>query len=267
MNDDSYIISGGMEGKTRLNILSETLYPYTLPFLKSSGLTSGQSFLDVGCGGGNVTLAAAELVANSGRATGVDFDAQLIELAREDAVKTAAHNVTFLAGSAYDIDFDNEFDVVYSRFLLSHLQSPETALDKMIRSAKQGGVILVEDTHFIGHLCYPHCPAFNAYVRMYQLASRNNGHDPNIGPSLYSMFIRAGLKDVSFDVILPCFSNGTGKWMAYLTLDRIKGTLVKQQLAEEEEITSWLEEIAAFTKDEQTIISMPHIFRVRGVKS
>ena len=54
--------------------------------------------------------------------------------------------------------------------------------------------------------------------------------------------------------------------MAYLTLDRIKATLIKQGLAGEEQIRLWLQEIGAFTKDEYTIISLPHIFRVRGVK-
>ncbi len=56
MTKDGYIISGGAEGKKRLDILSGILQSTTRTLLESHGLSTGSSLLDVGCGGGNVSL-------------------------------------------------------------------------------------------------------------------------------------------------------------------------------------------------------------------
>jgi ubiquinone/menaquinone biosynthesis C-methylase UbiE len=262
----NYIISGGAEGKSRLNLLSETLHPYTVDLLSRLGVIESKTFLDVGCGGGNVTMLASQMVGATGHVTGIDFDEEIINLAREDARKSGADNVTFLVKSAYDIEWRNEYDFAYARFLLSHLQSPFEVLQKMVSSVKPGALVVAEDIHFSGHVCYPECKSFDLYVELFKKAAFNNGHNPEIGPSLYSLFVNAGLKNIGFDVILPCYNAGPGKWMAHITLDRIKPSLLKQGLATEEQIHDMLEELEIFTKDEKTIMSLPHIFRVWGVK-
>lgn len=53
---DQYAISGGVEGKIRLNLLAEIMRPTTLELLSTAGLKAGDRCLDVGCGGGHVTL-------------------------------------------------------------------------------------------------------------------------------------------------------------------------------------------------------------------
>jgi len=263
---NQYIISGGAGGRSRLNVLSETLHDYTASHLQALGVKEGSTFLDVGCGGGNVTLLAADLSGPSGYATGIDFDEEIIALNRKEVIQAKRSNVSFHAGSVYDLAYNNEFDFAYARFLLSHLRRPEDVLQKMMRSVKRGGTVIAWDTHFSGHLSYPRSEAFYAYVDLYLRASHNNGHNPDIGPSLYSLFVQAGLTDIGFDIIFPCYHNGTGKRMAYITLDRIKGTLMTQSLATKEEIDNMLRELDTFTKDETTIMSLPHIFRVWGKK-
>jgi len=66
-----YIISGGSEGKARLNILSAILQDPTRALLEANGLTTGTFFLDAGCGGGNVARMAAAIAGSTGRVTGV----------------------------------------------------------------------------------------------------------------------------------------------------------------------------------------------------
>ena len=77
----NYVIRGGEEGKARLQIISDALWPSTLNLLNNAGIKTGMSCLDVGCGGGNVTLAMARLVGLSGMATGVDMDSAKMQLA------------------------------------------------------------------------------------------------------------------------------------------------------------------------------------------
>jgi ubiquinone/menaquinone biosynthesis C-methylase UbiE len=265
-NSSEYIISGGNEGKSRLNVLSETLYEHTKYLLETQGVGTGKSLLDLGCGGGNVAIMAAKMVSDTGRVTGVDFDEGMISLARQDALAAGRSNISFAAGSAYDISYDSEFDFAYARFLLSHLERPMDVLQRMVRSVRPGGKIITEDVQFSGHFCYPACEAFDRYVQYYAMAARHNAQNPEIGPSLFSLFHEAGIKNTGFDVIQPCFSKGPGKWMAYLTLDRIKNTLAEQGIADLPTVIDLLAELALFTRDERTIISLPRIFRVWGEK-
>ena len=263
---NNYIISGGAEGKKRLNILSDVLYPYTKALLEKNGITNGMNFLDAGCGGGNVSVMAAQMVSNSGKVTAIDFDKQIISLNQQEAVQKGFTNLHYKAMSIYDVDFSDEFDMVYSRFLLSHLTEPQKALQKLKESLKPGGKIIVEDVHFSGHFCYPHNTAFQQYVEFYMQAAIKRGHNPEIGPELVSMFRDAGFEEIGFDVIQPAFATGDGKWMAYITMEKIKEAIINTGLADKNIIDNILSELESYTKDTTTIISLPRIFRVWGVK-
>jgi SAM-dependent methyltransferase len=247
-----YIISGGLAGKDRLNILAAVLHGYTQQLLLANGLATGASFLDVGCGGGNVTA--------------IDFDEELIALDQKDAAQQGIKNIAYQTMSAYDLSFANEFDVVYSRFLLSHLTEPLKVLSNMLAGARPGGKIIVEDIDFSGHFCYPESEAFNRYVNLFSATARQRGQNPDIGPSLLSLFKEAAISDVEFDVIQPAFNQGDGKLMAYITMGRIKDAVVNEGLANEQEVTDILQQLEEFTTNVNTIISLPRIFRVWGTK-
>ncbi len=263
-NNHDYIISGGEQGKSRLNTLSDVLYTYTKALLEKQGVSGGVSFLDVGCGGGNVAGMVAEMVGDKGRVTAVDFDESIIALAEKDRVAAGRHNMRFEVMSAYDLSFDREFDVVYARFLLSHLKEPKKVLQLMMRAARPGGKIIIEDVQFSGHFCYPACAAFDEYLRLYAAAAHNNGADPEIGPGLPSLLHGAGLQNIDFDLIQPCFGAGAGKWMAYLTLDKIKATLLAQGITDGKAIDKLLMQLKDFTANEHSVISLPRIFRAWG---
>jgi 2-polyprenyl-3-methyl-5-hydroxy-6-metoxy-1,4-benzoquinol methylase len=263
-----YIIKGGEEGKKRLNALANVLESQTRSLINSVGDMAGRKFLDVGCGGGNVSMMAAELVGKEGHVTAVDFDQEIIHLAIKDAQDTGIENITYRALDAYALDYKNQFDVAYSRFLLSHLQQPQLVLNKMAKSVKTGGRVIVEDIDFSGPFCHPSCDAFSDYVNYFSTASGNNGQDPNMGLRLLELFRQEPLLDnMVFDVIQPCHSEGAGKWMAYNTMDKIKETVVKQGLADLAAIEKVLAELKTFTEDTSTIISLPRIFRVMGYRS
>ena len=264
--ENNYIITGGDEGKKRLAILADILHEQTKALIEVGGPISGKRFLDLGCGGGAVSLLAAKMTDDNGYVKAIDFDREIISLARKDAIEESMLNVSFEVCSAYDIVFNNEFDIAYSRFLFSHLENPMIVLQRMIDAVKLGGRIIVEDIQFSGHFCYPACKAFDAYLHYFTTAAKNNNHNPEIGSSLFTLFNEAGIEQIHFDFIQPCFNKGIGKWMACMTMDKIKDTVIKQGLADEETISAVLKELEEFTKDEQTIISLPRIFRVWGVK-
>lgn len=265
--ENPYIIAGGLEGKKRLKVLASILDKSTLSLLEMDGPLYGKKILDVGCGGGDVSIMAAKKIGNLGMVTGLDFDGEIISLAQQEAKDEDLKNVSFKAMNAYELSYENEYDIVYSRFLLSHLEHPMIVLANMLNSLKLGGRIIVEDIQFSGHFCYPESKAFEDYLNYFTTTANNHDHNPDIGPLLYKLFHQSGVKEINFDTIQPSFNKGIGKWMAYITMDKIKDTVIKQGLANEQIIEKTLKELELFTQDEHTIISLPRIFRVWGVKS
>mgnify|MGYP000853132908 FL=1 len=268
MKEDNshYIIEGGEEGKARLNVLSDALFSYTKTLLEKLGLKENMYFLDNGCGGGNVALMVAKMVDKNGKVIGIDFDESIIDLCKQDAVKQQIFNVSFNTQTAYELNYVNEFDISYARFLLSHLNNPKLALEKMVEATKPNGIVVIEDLQFSGHFCYPTNEAFTTYMQLYSKAIELNGGNAEIGPSLIELFKEVGLTNIQFEIIQPVFTKGTGKWMAYLTLEKIKQKLIAASLIELEAINTLLQQLKQFTEDENTLMSLPRMFRVWGTK-
>lgn len=266
MSGNNYIIEGGAEGKKRLEVIASILNGHTKQLLEGIATLDGKHFLDVGCGGGSVSLMVAQLAGANGNVTGIDFDNEIIKLAEKDATDKGINNISFRAMNVYDIDYAPTFDMAYARFLLTHLTQPSLVIEKMIASLQTGGTIVIEDIDFSGHYCFPPSAAFNTYVDCFTKAAHNNNQDANIGLQLYEMLKGCNLHHVQFDVIQPVYNTGDGKWMAYFTFDKIKESILKQGLLIKDEFETILQQLKTFTEDENTIISLPRIFRVWGRK-
>jgi ubiquinone/menaquinone biosynthesis C-methylase UbiE len=117
-----------------------------------------------------------------------NLGADRLEFARQ---KAARHKLPaiFRVQDVMDLREVNAYDLVYGRFLLTHLPKPDEALARIARAARRGGWVIVEDIEFAAHFCYPPCPAFSRYVDLYQRVVPRKGGDPNIGPRLVSLFL------------------------------------------------------------------------------
>ncbi|TPW16682.1 MAG: hypothetical protein FD129_666 [bacterium] len=103
-----------------------------------AGIRAGQRVLDVGCGTGVVSLAAARLGAI---VTGLDLTPELLVRARENAA-IAAVDIEWQEGDAEALPFaDGSFDVVVSQFGHMFAPRPEVATAEMLRVLRSGGTI------------------------------------------------------------------------------------------------------------------------------
>ncbi|MCB9291152.1 MAG: methyltransferase domain-containing protein [Lewinellaceae bacterium] len=264
---EQYIIRGGTPGRNRLEILNRAMAPTTRAFFNRCGLATGQHGLDLGCGGGAVTLGLAEIVGATGSVTGIDWDAENISFARRQAEKIGLSQVSFQEADLRNWESQPDtYDFAYGRFLLTHLADPGALCRKIYEMLKPGGRILLEDIDFTGHFCYPACQAFDDYVALYTAAVQQKGADPNIGPRLPIIARQAGFKEIQFNVVQPVFKTGEGKQMSSLTLENIADTLIRNQLASSKTVEACLAELRAFEQDENTLISLPRIFQVWAVK-
>ena len=108
------------------------LEPFTQALLERAGPDPGRVVLDVGCGSGATTLAAA---ATAERAVGVDLSQPLVELARRRARAAKIANAEFVIADAQTHDFAaGTFDVLISRFGLMFFDDPVRAFTNIRRS-------------------------------------------------------------------------------------------------------------------------------------
>jgi len=259
-----YAIRGGKEGKERLNILARVMLPTTSQLLNRVGLRQGMKCLDAGCGGGHVSLLMASMVGPAGKVLGTDTDKEIIELAKEDAEIAKTGNVEFRQVDACLCQSHEEYDLVYARFLLSHLSEPEKCLEAMAKACRRGGIIVVEDVDFAGSFCYPICPAYERYVELYQKVVQRKGADPNIAPKLAGMLRKAGAKGIQLNVVQPTHMQGEGKLMASMTMERISGAVISEGLATESEVQQIVNELNHAATDCETAMSLPRVFQVWG---
>ncbi len=119
-----YAIRGGLAGRERLRVLARTLDPSTSALFDRLAVRTGLICLDAGCGGGDVTFELARRVGQRGQVVGVDMDKTKIDLARQEAAAQGITNVEFHVLDIRNGEIDAEFDLVYVRFLLTHLADP-----------------------------------------------------------------------------------------------------------------------------------------------
>ncbi|MEY4630893.1 MAG: Demethylmenaquinone methyltransferase [Pseudomonadota bacterium] len=267
MGNEQYIIRGGEEGRERLRLLSEVMGPTTRALLADVGIRTGSLCLDVGCGGGDVTFELVRLTGPDGRAVGVDIDQVKITLARKDAAEQGLSNLDFLIRDITEWKPDEVFDVVYARFLLTHLRNPGQVISAMQRCIRPGGVIIVEDIDFRGHFSEPDCPALQRYVDYYTKAAQARGGDPNIGPRLPGLLRSAGFENVQMKVIHPAALEGGIKLLTCVTLENITEAVLRDKLSSEENLRATAEELHAFCRDPKTVLGGPRIFQVWGRNS
>src|SRR5215471_12745553 len=99
----------------------------------------GRRFLDVGCGMGRNSYWPLKYGAAGGVA--IDIDERSLDSARRNLGSFPQMRV--MRGSAYDLPFDNRFDIAFSIGVIQFLEHPVRALENMARAVKPGGRVLI----------------------------------------------------------------------------------------------------------------------------
>ncbi len=192
---DTYLLGQTPEAFQRLLITGQLFNPFMRQVLIEAGITTGMHVLDVGCGPGNVSMLAAELVGETGRVLGIDANKEVLQLAQARAQAAGLKHASFQAADLLHLTLEQEFDAIIGRFILMHLPEPAAVLRRLTGLLRPGGVVAFQEMDLSSHVDAFHPPSTLWEQTWYWCTQpfQQAGGDLNAGMKLYRMFLDAGL--------------------------------------------------------------------------
>jgi len=121
----------------------EQLEPAHSALLDAAHLAAGEEVIDVACGTGLVTFAAARAVGPEGRVVATDLSATMVALTAAGAAAAGIDNVTTACCGAEDLTVPGPFDVAVCALGLMYVPDPVCALSEMCRVLRPSGRVAV----------------------------------------------------------------------------------------------------------------------------
>jgi 2-polyprenyl-3-methyl-5-hydroxy-6-metoxy-1,4-benzoquinol methylase len=261
----TYAIRGGEEGARRLDLLAQVMAPTTDALLDAAGVAAGMSCLDVGCGAGHVSRRLAARVGPSGHVVGLDVDVVKLASAGRESQRAGLENIEFRLTDVTTWAERAAYDIVYGRFIVSHLAERSALINRLCTALRGQGVLILEDIDFTGCFCHPPSPAFDRYCELYTQLIGRRGGDANVGAQLYQLCLDARLEDVNVQVVQPTHGGRVpGKDLTLSTLVNIADAVMTEALATPQHLGEIIAELTEYTEDPRSIVACPRIFQVWG---
>ena len=109
-------------------------------------INKGETVLDLGSGAGFDSFLAAKIVGDTGKIIGVDMTKQMVEKARENALKYGYRNVEFRLGDIEELPVeDNSVDVIISNCVINLAPDKSKVFREAYRVLKNDGRMYVSD--------------------------------------------------------------------------------------------------------------------------
>ncbi len=111
--------------------------------IKNLRIKPDEDILDVGCGIGNITMNIAS-IASKGRVQGIDNSSSMIKQANKKLLSGSLSNISFKVMNVIDLNFNRQFDVVFSNSVFHWIKNQEKILHAIHRSLKSEGRLGVQ---------------------------------------------------------------------------------------------------------------------------
>ena len=264
-NKGDYVLATGDAAAHRLRLLHQVYGPSGRDLLMRAGIRPGMRVADLGCGVGMVTQLLAELVGPDGEVVGVDFSGAQIEHARS-SLSNLKH-VSFVEASATDTKLEREsFDLVYSRFLLMHLNEPNSALREMYDLLKPDGILVCEDGDLTSADSEP-TSKLHYFSKLFGGLGPRWGVDYSLGRRLLHLVLDANFPEPEITFNQPVFCRGECKHLLDLSVAEAGPSFVSAGLITDDELKELLVDMRRLAEDDRVVAILPRVTQVWARKS
>ena len=168
--------------------------PITDRLLRAAGIGEGMTVVDLYCGDGDLSLAAADQVGPGGSVLGIDSCADAVDTAKARAALHGYSTVTFSSADMYKLRLATPFDAVISRYVLTGQRDPVGFLRSASRFVRPGGVLAIHEMDMSrGIRSVPPLPGLRYINHTIDESLGRMGVLPDAGGRLIDLFDEAGL--------------------------------------------------------------------------
>jgi SAM-dependent methyltransferase len=128
----------------RLRLLAAAFEPSSREFLAKLTAADPRDVVDLGCGPGYTTRLLAEVFPRA-RVVGIDSSAHFVALARQAAMARISYQVADVSHCLPA----GPCDLLYCRYLLTHIPQPVRAIEAWSRQLRPGGLLVIEENEWI----------------------------------------------------------------------------------------------------------------------
>lgn len=191
----SYLLASATEAE-RLQLQAQVWQPAAEAMLDAIPIQPGWLCLDLGCGAMGILAPLSQRVGSSGHVTGVDADKHSLAVAQTYVHAHQLTNVELLERNVLQTGLpEAAFDLVHERFVLPYISPPESLVREMLRLARPGGWLAVQEPDNTAWTFYPPDPRWDRFKAILIAAFALRG-DIDIGQRTYAMLRSLGLSDL-----------------------------------------------------------------------
>jgi ubiquinone/menaquinone biosynthesis C-methylase UbiE len=199
---------------------------FTHRLLAESGINTGMRILDVGCGTGDVSLLAAELVGSSGEVVGFDVSDSAIHEARNRISREPLSTIHFIQSDIASLSQDiGKFDAIIGRRILMYLENTIASIQSLTNFLKPYGIMVFQESDYSGSALNGVSMPLHSKVQswIWDTVAKEGGNI-HIGMNLYSAMKAASLKIkcIKAEAVIHTIETGSDlAWVVKMMMDRI----------------------------------------------
>lgn len=189
----TYVLGHSDRELARLERQAAFFADITRQLLVQAGLRPGMKVLDVGCGVGDVSLIAADLVGAEGSIHGIDISPDALSIAAARAQANGRGNVSFSASSIDTFENYAAYDAVIGRFILVHMPDASSVVRVIAERVRPGAIVSFIEMDMSTATALPALPLLSQCIQWVLEVYKRAGRQCDAGAALYSTFRAAGL--------------------------------------------------------------------------
>jgi len=242
-----YFLATGSNDYERMHIINKLYNPYTLNFIENSGLKSGMTVLEIGCGTGHMAVELSKLVGNAGKVIASDLNDDQLAIAKSVAAKAGCTNIEFLK---LDINhlvsgLDSQIDLIYGRWVIEFAKDTETTVKNLCQYLKPDGILVYEgvDVSDTEYFTYPYSATVDKWFKLILKNWQSNKMDIHFIKKLYYNMAKHGVPDLNIASNQIILTTPEEKSIIRLGLISVKDTYLKKNFLSQSEYENMLEDL------------------------